>query len=58
MADKIREMIQDQGSGIHRLVNTKGTRMGLKDNSGSCWKEGRDMAYALVKPRVKAVTRA
>ena len=32
--------------------------MGLKENSGSDSQEGGNMAYALVKPRVKAVTRA
>jgi hypothetical protein len=54
----VEETTQDQDSGIHRLVNTKGTRIGLKENSGSGEQEGGDMAYALVKPRVKSVTRA
>ena len=41
------QMTQGQDSGSYRLLNTSGTRMGLKENSGHGKQEGRDMGHCV-----------
>ena len=50
---------QGQDSGSYRLLNTNGTRTGLKkENSGRGEQEGGVIAYVVVTYRIQAVIRA
>ena len=59
VADEMGVKTQGQDSGSYRLLNTNGTRTGLKkEDSGRGEQEGGVIAYVVVTYRIQAVIRA